>query len=293
MIGTVTLLVDTTMAVNQDLPLTSLQGVSLTTVLFLLIWVCLKRYVDKRGKFVCPETLLETHDFLVATASLVLAAYVLDIDHDVLVASTGYSFDPYTLGYAYHLLKIYEYLDIIIAILSGNTVISKNTAFAHLALPYWSYFRILNRPQDSLNWRLQVIADCFVRFLFRAVPWLMEDVKMEETILQMFGEGRWYADLAVTGIWLLFTATDQREDEQAVKIFGKPYEDESTAYFLSAIIMFYAGYTYRQVEVEKTEQENAKEQAQQLQVEAEKGVGPGPTSRSTQKAIRPSSRRKL
>lgn len=280
------------MAVNQELPLTSLQEVSLATALFLMLWVYLKRYVDKHGKFGWAETLLETHDFVVATVSLALAAYVLDIGHDVLAARTGYYFDPYTLGYLYHLLKIYEYLDIILAILSGNTVISKNAAFGHLALPYWSYFRIVNRPQDSVNWRLQVIADCFVRFLSRAVPWLIEDVKLEETILRMFGEARWYADLAITGIWLLFTIQGQREDEQALKVFGKPYEDEATACSLSAIIMLYAGYTYHQEDVEKSQKENANKQTQQPQVEVKENVGAESASRSTRKAIRQSSSRK-
>lgn len=289
--GTQRLLLDT-MAVNQELPLTSLQGVSLATALFLMLWVYLKRYVDKHGKFAWAETLLEMHDFLVATVSMALAAYVLDIGHDVLAARTGYYLDQYTLGYLYHLLKIYEYLDIILAILSGNTVISKNAAFGHLALPYWSYFRIVNRPQDSVNWRLQVIADCFVRFLSRAVPWLVEDVKLEETILRMFGEARWYADLAITGIWVLFTIQGQREDEQALKVFGKPYEDEATAYFLSAIIMLYAGYTYRQEDAEKSQKEIVKKQPQQPRIQAKNSVGAEPASRLMHEAIRQSSRRK-
>lgn len=280
------------MAPDTGLPLTSLQAVLLTTGLFLLVWTYLKSYIDKNGRFGWAETLLEFHNFLTDSLSLALAAYVLDIGHDVLTASTGYQVDPHFLGYAYHLLKIYEYFDIILAILCGDTKISKYTAFSHLALPFWSFFRIFKQPNNSTQWRLQVIADCFVRFLSRAIPWLVEDVKTEEALLAYADEGRWYADLAISGIWAFFTFQGQRESEQAVKVFGKPYEDEATAYLLSAIIMLYAAYARREVEDEDAGGSAAKQQMQQPQTGVKENESTKATSRSIETNARQSSRRR-
>jgi len=281
------------MTVDRELPLTSLQGVLLVTGLLLFLWASLTAYVNKKGRFRWAETLLETHHFITASLSLVLAAYVLDIGHDVLTARTGYNVDPYILGYLYHLLKIYEYLDIILAIMSGTTKISKYEAFSHLSLPLWSYYRIIDRPHDSIDWRLQVIADCFVRSLSRAVPWVMEDVKLEETILTTCIEGRWYADLAMSGFWAFFTFQGQRESEQAVKVYGKPCENEATTYFLSAAVMLYAGYAKRQEDAERAQKLTRKGQAQSPpQVTKDTAASPDAASRSTGKDFRQSSRRK-
>ena len=233
--------------------------------------------------------MLEILLFVIAGLSLGLAAYVFYIGHNILTAKTGFEVDPYLLGYLYHLLKIYEYLDIILSVLAGDTVISKYTAFSHLFLPVWSYFRIMKPRSDAFDWRLQVIADCSFRFLSRAIPWLMEDVKVEQILLSMFEEGRWYADLVISAFWALFTLQGQRESEQAIKIFGQPYKDEITAHFLSAAIMLYAGQAKRQEDAIKAEARKNKEQRKQ----DEKTVGwPQSSSTSIHHDIRQSTRRK-
>lgn len=278
------------MAVNKEYPFTSLQAVSLTTAFLILIWTCLERYVKKHGGFRWAESVLEMHNFLAASFSLGLAAYVLDIGHNILAARIGYEIDPYVLGYLYHLLKLYEYFDIILGILSGNTNLSKYVAFSHLFLPCWSYLRIVSRPHDSTDWRLQVIADCSVRFLSRAVPWLVEDVKVEETILTMCEEGRWYPDLAISGFWAFFTFQGRRESEAALKIFGQPYENEATGYLLGAAVLLYAGYAKHQEDTGKLEKLVAKEQPPS-QIEDSTAAGVTPGSGSTRDSTRQSSRK--
>ncbi|KAJ9664056.1 hypothetical protein H2198_000559 [Neophaeococcomyces mojaviensis] len=239
------------MTLNKELPLTSLQSVLLTTGSLIFFWTYLKAYVERNGVFRWAETILENHNFILATLSLVLAAYVLDIGHNVLAATTGYVVDPYTLGYFYHLLKVYEHFDIVFGVLAGHTEVAKHTAFSHLAMPLWSYFRIIDRPYDSTDWRLQVIADCSARFLNHAIPWLIEDTNTERTLLTMVDEVRWYADVVIAGFWAFFTLQGQRENEQAIKTFGQPYKDEITARVLGAVILLYTGYAKRQEDAKK------------------------------------------
>ncbi|KAK4920035.1 hypothetical protein LTR66_016756 [Elasticomyces elasticus] len=211
------------MPVNQELPLTSLQWVVGLTVILLVIWTFLKRRIDAKGSFQWAYTLLESHNFLAASASAVLAAYVLDIGHNVLTARTDFKVDPYVLGYIYHILKIYEYGDIILSLLSGQTQISKHIAFTHLALPFWSLYRIVLPPHDSVDWRFQVITDCVSRMSSRIVPWLVEDARTEETLVNMIDEARWYPDLAINAVWAYFTYGGQRDDAKAIEIFGRTW----------------------------------------------------------------------
>lgn len=241
------------MGVDRELPFTSLQTVIFTTGLFLLLWAFLKSRVEKRGSFRWAEDLLEIHNFITAGLSLTLAAYVADIGHDILLAKTGIAIRASLLGYLYHLLKFYEYVDVILAVLTGTTQINKYTAFSHVFMPYWSYYRIIARPDNSYDWRFQVIADCLARFFSRAIPWLVADLKTEETLLNLSDEIRWYPDLAITGFWALFTLQGQRESEQAIKSFGHPYKDELTARLLSVAILLYASYVRRQEMNDKAE----------------------------------------
>lgn len=233
----------------QDLPLTSLQSVILTTGPFLFLWSYAGIFVQKHGASRWFEALYDTHNFLVAGASLLLAAHVVDIGHDFLVTRTGYQVDAHMLGYFYHLLKIYEYLDVILSILSGSTVISKYTAFSHLALPYWSYYRVIQN--DALDWRFQVIADCSVRFLSRAVPWLVPDLRTEEIVLGMAEDWRWYPDMAISAFWLTFKVQGIREEKMALELFGTPHKDEVTARLLSLAILLYAGHAKRKDDAAK------------------------------------------
>lgn len=270
---------------DKDLPFTTLQSVMLCTGSLAVIWTSLSSYVNKRGAFSWAETILETHDFILASLSLVLAAYIADIGHNVLHARTGYEINPSLVGYLYHLLKIYEYFDIILLVLSGKTTITKYTAFSHLFMPYWSYYRIIDRPHDSFDWRFQAIADCLARFSSRAIPWLIADLKTEETLLNLSQESRWYPDLAITGFWALFTLQGQRESEQAIRSFGKPYEEEFTARLLSAGILLYASYARRQEIAGKSAEEKRKEDAKT------NNTSPQSAARSSQRSVRHGSRR--
>lgn len=266
-----------TMAV-QDFPLTSLQSVILTTGPFVFLWSYFKRYVEKYGALKWVESLYDIHDFVLAGTSLVLAAHVLDIGHHVLVLRTGYEVDPHTLGYCYHVLKIYEYLDIILSVLSGNTIISKYSAFSHLALPYWSYYRVIDN--DALDWRFQVIADCLVRFLTRAVPWLVPDVRTEEIVLSMAEDWRWYPDLVISAFWATFMFQGTREDKMAVGLFGAPHDDETTARLLSLAILLYGGHQKRREDAEKAkaakpDDDKAKTTAGQPSDQEPEGVSSG------------------
>lgn len=234
------------MDVLADLPFASLLHVVLTTVAFIVIWTVLNSYVTQGDPFRRADALLETHNFVAASLSIVLAAYVADIGHNILDRKTGYSIDPSLLGYFYHLLKLYELLDILLAAASGKSKITKYTAFSHLFLPFWSYFRIVARPDQNTDWRFQVIGDCLSRFASRAVPWLVEDVQTEQNLLNLAEEGRWYPDLAITAFWALFTFQGQRNSEQAIKSFGQPYPEETTARLFSVAVLLYASYAKRQ-----------------------------------------------
>lgn len=233
----------------QNLPFTSLPAIILTTGPFFFFWSFLKGYVDKFGAFRWVETLRDAHNFIVAAASLVLAAYVADIGHNFLTRQSGYEVDPGTLGYCYHVLKLYEYLDIILAILAGDTVINKYTAFSHLALPYWSFYRVIQN--DALDWRFQVIADCSVRFLSRAVPWLVPDVRTEEIILGMAEDWRWYPDLVISAFWATFMFQGKRDEKMGLDLFGPPREDEIVARVLSLLVLLYGGHLKRREDAAK------------------------------------------
>ena len=275
------------MTVDHSLPFTSLTSVILTSAALLVVWTSLKAYVDKRGAFRWADTLLETHQFVAASLSAALAAYVLDIGHNVLHAKTGFKVDPYLLGYLYHLLKIYEYLDILLAILAGNTKVSKYTAFSHVFLPYWSYYRIVARPYDSTDWRFQVIGDCLARFASRAIPWLIEDVTTEQSLLVMAEEGRWYPDLSIAAFWAFFTFQDQRQDEQAIKSFGPPYKDEALARILGVAILLYAAYACRQEEAErKKDPEVRNKNASTPKTANSPEVSSGPAQRTVRQGAR-------
>lgn len=243
----------------QDLPLASLTSVILTTGPYIFLWSYFKNYVDRNGAFKWAESLYELHNFVLAGVSIVLAAHVLDIGHHVLVLRTGYEIDPHTLGYFYHLLKLYEYFDIILAILSGDTIISKYTAFSHLALPYWSYYRVIDN--DALDWRFQVIADCGVRFLGRAIPWLVPDVRSEEILLNMAEDWRWYPDLVICAFWATFKVQGTREDKMALDLFGPPRDDEMTARLLSLAILLYGGQQKRKQDAAKNKPLEAHDKA--------------------------------
>jgi len=248
------------MIVDDKLPLTSLQSVILTTGPLVFLWTYLRAYVEKHGAFRWAVTFLDIHNFIIAALSLLLASYVLDIGHNVLAVRKGYAVEPYLLGYIFHLLKVYEYLDIILGILAGNTAFTKYVAFSHISMPYWSYFRIIARTRDSVDWRLQVIADCSARCLNRAIPWLINDVRTKNTLLGMVEDFRWYADLIICGMWAFFTFQGQRQNAQAIKIFGQPYKDEGTSRMIGAIIILYAGHVRRQ-EVVKSHQEKTQNKA--------------------------------
>lgn len=260
----------------QEFPLSSLQSVILTTGPFIFLWSYLRSYVIKNGAFKWAESLLDIHNFLVASASLVLAAHVLDIGHHILVLRTGYEVDPHTLGYFYHVLKIYEYFDIILSVLAGNTVINKYTAFSHLALPYWSFYRVIDN--DALDWRFQVIADCFVRFLMRAIPWLVPDQGTEDIILSMAQDWRWYPDLVISAFWATFKFQGTREEKMALDLFGPPHEDEVTARLLSLAILLYGGHQKRKEDAAKVKP--AELEAKKAKTAAEKKK-PDEVSKST------------
>lgn len=236
----------TDMDAIADLPFASIQHVILSTTVFIILWIAVNSYVAKRGALQWAEPLLETHNFIVASLSAVLAAYVADIGHNILDRKTGYSIDPSLLGYFYHVLKIYEHFDILLAAASGKSKITKYTAFSHLFLPWWSYFRIIARPDKNTDWRFQVIGDCLSRFASRAIPWLIEDLQTEQNLLNLAEEGRWYPDLAITAFWALFTFQGQRNDDQAIRSFGQPYPEETTARLLSVAVLLYASYAKRQ-----------------------------------------------
>lgn len=268
----------------ESLPLTSLPSIILTTGPLVFLWTYLGIFVRKNGVFGWSETVYETHNFVVAAVSLVLAAYILDIGHDVLTVRTGFQVEPALLGYLYHLLKIYEYLDILLSVLAGNIQISKYTAFTHLALPYWSYYRVIQN--NGLDWRFQVIADCFVRFLSRAVPWLIEDLRTEEVILSLAEEWRWYPDLAISAFWATFMFQDRRESEDALRLFGPPGKDETTARLLSLIVLLYASYTKRQEDASKTQpakDKSAGEVSRETATAKSTSTNPGTASRASQR----------
>lgn len=174
-----------------------------------------------------------------------------DIGHNIIDRKTGYSIDPSVLGYLYQLLKIYEYLDILLAVAIGKSKVNKYTAFSHIFLPIWSYFRIIARPGINTDWRFQVIGECLSRFASRAIPWLVEDLQTEQSLLSLAEEGRWYPDLAITAFWALFTFQGQRDSEQGIKSFGEPYPEEPTARVLSVAILLYASFAKRQEDERK------------------------------------------
>lgn len=230
---------------SEDLPFTTLQSVIFTTGPFVFLWSYLKKYTDRNGRFELADTILENHNFLVATISLILAVFTMDIGHNILDERTGLKIDPYMIGYVYHILKIYEYLDVVLMVLAGKRV-SKSVAFRHLVLPFLSWYRIIGRPRDAPDWRLHVILDCSSRFLSQVVPWVIENVKTEEAIVSSLEEGRWYGELAINAFWLLFTMQGSRNSGRAIEIFGKPYDDEGTARVLSVGLCAYAIYSKRQ-----------------------------------------------
>lgn len=230
----------------EALPFTSLRSTLTATVLLLILWVASRQYVAKRGSVAWAQSVLELHQFVASTLSLILALYVADIGHGIIQARTQTEVDSSFLGYLYHLIKLYEYLDIVLLTLVGDTKISRYVAFSHIFMPYWSYYRIIARPDKPIDWRFQVIGNCLSRFLSRAIPWLIADVSTERTLLGLAEEGRHYPDLAINLFWLMFTLQGQRNTEQGIESFGQPYKDEQTARILATAILAYSSFALRQ-----------------------------------------------
>ena len=235
----------TSVGAISGLPLTSLQSNVTATIVAIILWALLSAYINKNGRLIWTETLLEVHEFITAGISLILAVHVADIGHGFLVHRTGYTVEAKTLGYFYHILKWWEWLDIVLETMAGGTKISKESAFSHIFLPIWSYYRVIAQPKGNVDWRFQVIGDCLSRFLARAIPWLIEDTVTEEGLLNFVAEGRWYPDLAISLFWGLFIFQGQRESEPALNSLGQPYKEEVTARLLSIGILLYANYSRR------------------------------------------------
>lgn len=234
------------MSAIEGLPLTTLGATLGWTLTFVITWTCLKAYVDKRGALRWVDQPYDLHNSTAAILGLVLGVLVLDIGHDVIRTHYHYYVDPSFLGYLYHIFKVYQYLDIVLAVLTGETTISRYSAFTHLALPIWSYFRIIARPGDAYDWRLQVIVDCFARFATFLVPRLTESLATERALEAMCEEGRWYADIAIFAFWSWYVYQGQRTSKDAIRVFGVPYTDEIAHRMVGLVIVLYASYLRRQ-----------------------------------------------
>lgn len=235
----------------EGLPFRSLGSLLLTTATLSAGWVVTRQYVARRGHSAWAQSALELHQFVASTLSLILALYVADLGHGIIQARTQVQVDSAFLGYLYHLLKIYEYLDLILLTLSGQIELSRYTTFSHIFLPYWSYYRVIARPDKAVDWRFQVIGDCVSRFLSRAVPWLIADTRTEQTLLDLVEEGRHYPDLAINAFWLMFVLQGQRGSKQGVESFGQPYENEQSARILATVILVYSSYALKREQAQR------------------------------------------
>ncbi|RMZ76394.1 hypothetical protein DV737_g4868, partial [Chaetothyriales sp. CBS 132003] len=144
------------------LPLTDLQSVILTSGPFVFFWSMLRRYISRAGPI--PEFTSITHlnSLLYAIFSAGLAyliwqsffepdmqIYELPFRLPVLATNT-LVIETWMLGYAHHVSKFYEYVDVFNLVAQGFTI-NTHMAFHHITTPYLTYSRIISMPLSSLT----------------------------------------------------------------------------------------------------------------------------------------------
>lgn len=144
-------------------PLTSLQGVILTTGPFVFLWSTLRGYVSRNGPFSLARSLTRLNSLAYAAFSLALGFFILDdVFHFDMYRDSQFRFlSPQTedLAYVYHMSKFYEYIDVFNLVAAG-TVIGPHMAFHHLTTPFYTYFRVLNASE----WQVFAGLNCFHHF---------------------------------------------------------------------------------------------------------------------------------
>ncbi|EXJ61871.1 hypothetical protein A1O7_02301 [Cladophialophora yegresii CBS 114405] len=140
----------------EDRPLTSLQGVILTTGPFVFLWSMLRGYVSRNGPFSFARPFTRLNNQLYALFSLALAYFILN---DVFHFSELDGIDSSDLAYICHLSKFYEYIDVFNLVAAG-TEIGPHMAFHHITTPFLTYFRVLN----ASDWHLFAFLNCFHHF---------------------------------------------------------------------------------------------------------------------------------
>jgi hypothetical protein len=139
----------------ENRPLTSLQSVILTTGPFVFLWSILRGYISRNGPLGFARPLTRLNSQLYALFSLALAYLILnDVFH-----FSELDINSSDLAYAYHLSKIYEYIDVFNLVAAG-TEIGPHMAFHHITTPFLTYFRVLN----ASDWQLFAFLNCFHHF---------------------------------------------------------------------------------------------------------------------------------
>jgi len=165
-------------------PLTTLPEVILSTLIFVLIWILLRRHVLEHGPIPHALRMLQIHNGIQVVVSIYLVTTILlstveatsfpePLQPIVVAIQTRDSLLP---RYSYHLSKMYEYVDIILFVSkgghSGKADVDLHFGFHHLTTPYLSYFRFLNNYE---GWRVFSFLNAFHHILmysfFAGVGW--------------------------------------------------------------------------------------------------------------------------
>ncbi|RMZ87298.1 hypothetical protein DV736_g5477, partial [Chaetothyriales sp. CBS 134916] len=144
------------------LPLTNLQSVILTSGPFVFFWSLLRRYISRARPILEFGLITHINSLLYAIFSAGLAYLIWQSYFEPEVQIYEFPFqlpildtktlviETWMLGYAYHVSKFYEYVDIFNLVAQG-LAISTHMAFHHITTPYLTYSRIISMPLSSLT----------------------------------------------------------------------------------------------------------------------------------------------
>ncbi|KAF2452636.1 hypothetical protein BDY21DRAFT_358734 [Lineolata rhizophorae] len=118
-----------------------------STLIFIPTAVLLRHHVSHHGPFRVAPTIIKLNSRLYSLFSLLLFLALLPPPVSPLPA-----FDDSTLRYAYHVSKLYEYVDVFNVLAAGGSI-GAHFGFHHLTTPYLTYVRTLNHAEPR-GWRV-------------------------------------------------------------------------------------------------------------------------------------------
>ncbi|KAH8903550.1 hypothetical protein BR93DRAFT_190265 [Coniochaeta sp. PMI_546] len=139
---------------KTNIPTSLLALTGLQTLIFIVIWVLLRRHVATLGPLPAARRFSKFHNILYSTFNIALLVFILlpPADSDFLARRI------------YHITKTYEYMDILTVCASGSPI-ALHFAVHHLTTPWLSLCRVL---YNSDGWRIGAVLNVFHHIIMYA-----------------------------------------------------------------------------------------------------------------------------